>query len=324
MTPGPNPFRFGTGAGLLGDPAKLIELARRSEGLGYSTFSMADHFMLPFAPLVALQAVADATTTIRLGQTVLDQDFRHPAVLAKELATLDVLSGGRLQVGIGAGWMREEYEQAGITFAKASVRIERLEEVVTVLKGLFGDTPFSFSGAHVTITELAGTPRPVQQPRPPIMIGGGGRKLLGVAARQADIIQIMPSIPRGVLTTGTYEFTAEAYEEKVSWIREAAGGRFEGIELGAQFLHVAITDDRDRAYDEFMERFVPMQRSVGSELTVPKSTFLSSPVVAVGTLDAVSEQLEETRARLGISYWSSAVGAHPAVLAPVIERLSGR
>ncbi len=324
MTRVPHPFRFGTGAGLLGDPAKLIGLARRSEELGYSTFGMADHFMIPFAPLVALQAVADATTTIRVSQTVLDQDFRHPAVLAKELATLDVLSGGRLQVGVGAGWMREEYEQAGIHFAKASARIERLEEVVVVLKGLFAGDPFSYSGAHVTITELAGTPRPVQQPRPPIMIGGGGRKLLGVAARQADIVQIMPSIPRGELTTSAYEFTSEAYEEKVGWIREAAGGRFDEIELGAQFLHVAVAADRDRAYDEFLERFVPMQRSVGSELTVSKNTFLSSPVVAVGTLDEVSEQLEETRARLGISYWTSAVGAHPAQLAPVIERLAGR
>ena len=280
--------------------------------------------MIPFAPLVALQAVADATTTIRLSQTVLDQDFRHPAVLAKELATLDVLSGGRLQVGIGAGWMQEEYEQAGIAFAKASVRIERLEEVVIVLKGLFAGEPFSFSGTHLTIRELAGTPRPVQQPRPPIMIGGGGRKLLGAAARQADIVQIMPSIPRGTLTSSAHQFTTEAYEEKVGWIREAAGDRFEEIELGAQFLHVAVTTDRERAYDEFMERFVAMQRSVGSELTVSKSTFLSSPVVAVGSLDEVSAQLEETRARLGISYWSSAVGAHPAQLAPVIERLSGR
>jgi probable F420-dependent oxidoreductase len=324
MAPGAHPFRFGMGAGLLDDPVKLIRLAQRSEELGFSTFSMADHFMLPFAPLVALQAVADATTTIRLSQTVLDQDFRLPTVLAKELATLDVLSGGRVQVGIGAGWMREEYEQAGIHFAKASLRIERLEEVVIVLKGLFAGDPFSFSGTHFTITELSGTPQPVQLPRPPIMIGGGGRKLLGAAARQADIIQMMPSIPRGMVTTSAYEFTAQAYEEKVGWIRDAAGGRFDEIELGAQFLHVAVTPDRDRAYDEFMERFGPMQRSVGSELSVSKETFLSSPVVAVGTLDEVCEQLEETRARLGISYWSSGLGMRPAQLAPVIERLSGR
>jgi len=324
MAAAPKPFRFGIGAGLLGDPAKLLGLAQRAEALGYSTFGMADHFMLPFAPLVALQAIAGATTTIRLSQIVLDQDFRHPAVLAKELATLDVLSGGRLQVGIGAGWMREEYEQAGIPFAPASVRIERLEEVAIVVKGLFGDGPFSFTGEHVTINQLVGTPRPLQRPRPPIMIGGGGRKLLGVAGRQADIVQIMPSIPKGVVTTSPYEFTDEAYQEKVACIRDAAGARIDEVELGAQFLHVSVTDDPQGAYDAFMERFMTLQRSVGGELTITKDTFFSSPVVAIGTLDEVCDKLEATRSRLGISYWSSAVGAHPAELGPVIERLAGR
>jgi probable F420-dependent oxidoreductase len=171
---------------------------------------MRDHFMFRFAPLPALQAVADATTTLRVTRLVLAADFRHPAVLAKELATVDVLSGGRLEVGIGAGWKQEEFEQAGIRFDKASVRIERLEEHAIVLKGLFGDGPFSFSGKYFTVTEVKGSPHPAQRPRPPIMIGGGGPKVLSVAARQADIVQVMPSAPQG-LPAGRHAFTLDAF-----------------------------------------------------------------------------------------------------------------
>jgi hypothetical protein len=189
----PRPFRFGFTGGVSSKREKLLDSARRVESLGYSTYGLADHFVRPFAPLVAGQAVADATTTLRITQTVLAQDFREPAVLAKELATLDVLSDGRLQVGLGAGWLRQEYEDAGMRFDSASERIARLEETAIILKGLFGDEPFSYTGEHYSIRELTGVPTPVQRPRPPIMIGGGGRKVLSVAARQADIVQLMPT-----------------------------------------------------------------------------------------------------------------------------------
>jgi probable F420-dependent oxidoreductase len=157
-------------AGRPTDPARLAAAARKAQELGYATFGMADHFVIPFAPLLGLQAAA-ATTTLRITTTVLKQDFRHPAVLAKELATLDLLSNGRLQIGIGAGWMRAEYKQAGISWDKALVRIQRLEEVLVVLKGLFGEGPFSFSGKYFTLKDLDGTPKPVQRPHPPIHIG---------------------------------------------------------------------------------------------------------------------------------------------------------
>lgn len=158
------PIRFGTGGGRVADRDRLVSAARRAEDIGYSTFSMADHLGLPLAPLIALQAVADATTTLRITQTVLAHDFHRPAVLAKELATLDVLSDGRVEVGVGAGWMRSEYDQAGIRFDSAAVRIARLEEFVLVLKGLFGEQPFSFSGTHFSIRDLDGTPKPLQRP----------------------------------------------------------------------------------------------------------------------------------------------------------------
>src|SRR5438874_5273494 len=193
MTTTIRPIRFGFTGGASSKRQRLLDTARAVEALGYSTFGLADHFVRPFAPLIAGQAVADATSTLRITQTVLAQDFREPALLAKELATLDVLSEGRLQIGLGAGWLRQEYEDAGMRFASASERIARLEETVVVLKGLFGSEPFSFAGDHYRITDLRGVPRPVQQPWPPIMIGGGGKKVLSVAGRRADVVQLMPS-----------------------------------------------------------------------------------------------------------------------------------
>lgn len=320
--PARRPIRFGTGHGRSADPAKLLAGARRAEELGYSTFAMPDHFMMPFAPMVALQAVADVTTTLRLGQLVLAQDFRHPAVLAKELASLDVLSGGRVEIGIGAGWMREEFEQAGIPFDAASVRIERLEEAIVVLRGLFGDEPFSFSGSHFTIGELDGRPKPLQRPSPPVMVGGGGRKLLGVAARQADIIQILPAPNnRGGRPPDPAAITAPSYEEKIGWIEEEAGDRFEQIELGTLLLALVVTDDTQRASEEFLAGFA--SRIEAARSTVRAEDLLASPAVAIGSLDQVCDKLLATRDSLGLSYFTAPVGVRPETLAPVIERLAG-
>jgi probable F420-dependent oxidoreductase len=318
----PRPIRFGTGGGRGSDPVQLIALARRAEEIGYATFGMADHFGTALAPVIALQAVADATEKLRLTQFVLAEGFRHPAVLAKELATLDVLSGGRLEVGLGAGWMRSEFEQAGIPFDKASVRIERLEEAVLVLKGLFADEPLNFSGRHFTIRDLDGTPKPIQRPGPPIMIGGGGRRLLAAAARRADIVQVLPSTIRGDMGLDPASCTAAAYREKLDWIRHAAGARFDEIELGALLLNVTVTDDPDRALNQFMERF---PRSAGSSRTAgnTRHELFASPMVAIGSLEQVCDKLRETRDHFGFSYFAPPVGASPELLAPVVERLTG-
>jgi probable F420-dependent oxidoreductase len=294
----------------------LRAAAQKAEELGYSTFGMADHFMLPFAPLIGLQAVADATTTIRLTQLVLSEGFRHPAVLAKEFATLDVLSGGRLEIGIGAGWMQTEFEQAGIGFDKASVRIERLEEAVSVLKGLFADEPFTFAGRHYQVTALDGKPKPVQRPHPPIMIGGGGPKLLTAAARHADIVHVLPGVIGD--SPDPTRFTAAAYQEKVDLIRAAAGARFADIELGALLLNVTITDDPHQAIDDFMASF----KSAPSDRLTVKDV-LASPVVAIGSLQQVGDKLIEVRDTFGFSYFAGPVGMRPEALAPVIERVEG-
>ena len=318
------PFRFGFTGGASSKREKLLDSAQTVEALGYSTFGLADHFVRPFAPLLAGQAVADATTTLRITQTVLAQDFREPAVLAKELATLDVLSEGRLQVGLGAGWLRQEYEDAGMRFDPAPVRIARLEETAIILKGLFSEGPFSFAGEHYTVNELQGVPRPVQQPRPPIMIGGGGRKVLSVAGRQADIVQLMPSNPGGKSLLDASQFSAEAIEEKIGWIRDAGGSRFDEIELSAQLLECVVTDRPEEHLSDFAERIAAVtERMGGARVSFDPEDLRKSPIVAVGSLDEVCEQLVETRARYGISYFSAPIDARPEALAPVIQRLAG-
>jgi probable F420-dependent oxidoreductase len=318
------PFRFGFTGGVSSKRAKLLDSARTVEALGYSTFGLADHFVRPFSPLIAGQAVADATSTLRITQTVLAQDFRQPAVLAKELATLDVLSEGRLQVGLGAGWLRQEYEDAAMRFDPAAVRIERLEETAIILKGLFGDEPFSFEGEHYRIRELQGTPTPVQRPRPPIMIGGGGRKVLSVAARQADIVQLMPSNRGGRTSLDPSQFSAPAIEEKIGWIRAAAGRRFDEIELSAQLLECAVTERPDEHLSDLADRMATVvERMGGGRIDLGTDDLRKSPIVAVGSLDEVCEQLLETRERYGISYFAAPIDARPEVLAPVIEKLGG-
>ena len=319
----PRPIRFGFTGGASSKRDRLLDSARAVEAIGYSTFGLADHFVRPFAPLIAGQAVADVTRTLRITQTVLAQDFREPAVLAKELATLDVLSEGRLQIGLGAGWLRQEYEDASITFPPASVRIERLEETAIILKGLFGAEPFSFDGHHYGIREMRGTPVPVQRPRPPIMIGGGGRKLLSVAARQADIVQLMPSNRGGMTGLDPSQFSAPAIEEKIGWIHDAAGSRIDDIELSAQLLECAVTDRPEEHLSDFADRIrVVTERMGGARIDLGEDDLRASPIVAVGSLDEVCERLVETRDRYGITYFAAPVDAKPEALAPVIEALA--
>lgn len=318
------PFRFGFTGGASSKRVKLVESARTVEALGYSTLGLADHFVRPLAPLIAGQAAADATTALRITQTVLAQDFRQPAVLAKELATLDVLSDGRLQVGLGAGWLRQEYEDAGMRFDSASSRIARLEETAIILKGLFGDGHFSFSGEHYTITGVEGRPTPIQQPRPPIMIGGGGKKVLSVAARQADIVQLMPSNRGGKTSLDPSQFSTPAIEEKIGWIRSAAGSRFDEIELSAQLLECAVTDRPDEHLSDLADRIATVvERMGGGRIDLGQGDLRRSPIVAVGSLDEVCDKLVETRQKYGLSYFTAPVDARPEALALVIQRLAG-
>ena len=316
-------IRFGTGPGMGGLPT-LIDSARVAEEAGFATIGMPDHLMMPISPLIGLQAIADATMTIRLATAVLDHDFRHPAVLAKDLATLDVLSGGRVEVGIGAGWLQAEYDQSGIPFDRASVRIERLEEYVIILKGLFADEPFNFEGKYFTIKGLSGTPTPIQRPHPPIMIGGGGRKILGVAARHADIVQITSSNLAGTFNFDRSQFTAKVFDERVALVRDVAGARLKDIELGTVLVGIVVTDDRDRAVKDLLDQVGGMVRGAGASFDLTAVDVIESPVFAIGTVEQIGEKLLDLRDRYGLSYFTLGFGVDPESAANVIQHVAGK
>src|SRR5512132_203047 len=254
MDRGRRPFRFGVIGETITSRERLLDTAHRAEALGYSTLLLRDHFVAePFgdqlAPLVSLMAVAGATRTLRVGSLVLNNDYRHPVMLAKEAATLDLLSGGRFELGIGAGWLRDEYERAGIPFDPPGVRVARLEESIRLLKALLSSSsPVRFEGEHYSVNGIETFPRPVQRPRPPIMIGAGSRRMLGIAGREADIVGILPkALPNGTISAELSERSPEALAQKIDWIRDAAGDRFPGLELSMMVSVVLADDDRAAA-----------------------------------------------------------------------------
>jgi probable F420-dependent oxidoreductase len=306
------PFRFGVQLSTAGSADELVASARRIEELGYDSASIPDHFGDQLAPVPALMAILDATTTLRAGGLVFDNDYKHPVVLAKELATIDVLSGGRVDVGVGAGWMRTDYDQSGIPYDPPGMRVDRFAEAITVLKGCFADGAFSFDGAHYTITDYDGLPAPVQAPHPPLLIGGGGRRVLSIAAREADIVGI-----NGTLTAGTVgpeavaTMTAEAVDEKVAIVRAAAGDRWSDIELHIASFALSVSDDRDGELERIAEL-------VG----VPSSMVAESPFALVGTPDQIATDLVQRRDRWGFSFVSvHAEDVEP--FAPVVAALAG-
>lgn len=316
------PIRFGSSSGVYArDAETLLAKARASEEAGYATFAFGDHFSLPLAPLVALQAVAAATSKLRLTTTVLDQDFRHPAVLAKEAATVDLLSGGRLELGIGAGWMQADYDQGGIPFDRAGVRIRRLEELAVILRGVWTSETFSFDGEFFTLKDLPCLPSPAQAP-PPILIAGGGPKLLAVAGRQADIVAIAAPASSGGQAVNPVEFSSKAYEQKIGWVQEAAGDRFAAIELNSVLLGLVVLDDGACGTAEVMAAVERVGARLGG-IEMTEAEVRDSPAFAIGSLGQVTEKLLEQRARLGLSYYSVGYVERPEMAEAVIAALSG-
>lgn len=305
------PFRFGVQAsGPVGSRGEWLDLARRVEGLGYSVLTLPDHFDDQLAPTVALMAAADATTTLRVGTLVWCNDYRHPVVLAKEAATLDLLSDGRLELGLGAGWMRSDYDQAGLAYDRPGVRIERLGEAIEVLDGLFGDGPVTYEGRHYRLAGLEGTPKPVQRPHPPYLIGGGGPRMLRLAGRLADIVGVNPDLRGGAITADVgQDATAERYAEKLSWVHEGAAGR--RIELNARIFVTVFTDDRRGT----AEALAPAMGLTADEA-------LDSPLALVGTPAQMAEALVERRERFGFSYVTIGVEDVDR-FAPVVAQLAG-
>ncbi len=307
----PRPFRFGVQ--LSGAPAgtSWADQARRIEDLGYAVATMPDHFTDQYAPMPALQAVLDATTTLRAGALVFDNDYKHPAVLAKELATMDVISGGRVEIGLGAGWMVADYEQTGMPYDRAGVRIDRMVEGLAVLRGAMSPGPFSFEGDHYTISNYDGTPKPVQS-LPPVLIGGGGRRVLSIAAREADIVGINASLHAGRIRPDVIDtMTADFVAEKVAIVAEAGAHRLDDIELNIRTFFVRVTDDRAGAIET-------MSPTIG----VHVSTLEDSPFALIGSTEQLIEQLLARREQYGFSY----IIVGPEVIdafAPVVAALAG-
>jgi probable F420-dependent oxidoreductase len=315
----PHPFRFGVINETMAAPAPWLESARRAEALGYRTFLLRDHFVPDYfgdqyAPLIALMAAASATTTLRVGTMVLGNDYRHPALLAKEAATLDVLSGGRFELGIGAGWLRSEYEQAGIPFDPNGMRVSRLEEALRVIKGIWAGELLHHEGAHYRVAGLVGVPRPTQRPHPPILIGGGHRRMLTIAGREAQSVGLLTSsVASGALVVDPRQMLPEAVEEKLGWVRAGAGARWRDIELSL-IPSLVIADDRRGA----TERLIAERGWSG----ITAEQVWSMPSVLVGSAEQIETDLRERRERYGFSYY--VISDRDAErFAPVVARLAG-
>lgn len=306
----PRRFRFGVQLSNAPTGADWLALARKAEDLGYSTLFMPDHFGDQFAPLPALAAAAVVTTELHLGALVFDNDYRHPLLLAKEIATLDVISDGRVEVGLGAGWMRSDYDESVIPYDPPSVRVDRFEEGLRFVSGLLGPYPVPFEGTHYRISAHPGLPKPGS--KPPILVGGGMKRMLSIAGRHADIVGINPSIPNGAIDSdAARDGLAEATDRKLGWVRDAAGARYEDLEINLLNFACIVTDDRDSV----VESFAPALSMTTAELA-------SLPHALIGTVEQICDQIVERRDRWDASY-VVVQGDAMETFAPVVARLAG-
>jgi probable F420-dependent oxidoreductase len=293
-------LRFGVSCGIPSSGADWAERARRYEDAGVATMLVADHLGGVLSPLPALAAAAAVTTTLRVGPLVLNNDFRNPAVLAWEAATVDVLSDGRLELGLGAGHMRSEYDLAGIAFDRAAVRVARLTAAVDTLKAIWGDPG-------------SGCPPCVQQPHPPLLIGGNGPRLLDLAAREADIVAFTGFSPRkGGTHSDLNHFRSDGLAAQVEAVRTAAGDRFDALELSALVQRVVVTDDRQGEAENLSGQF---------EGRLSPEQVLDSPYLLIGSHSEIADTLAERRERFGVSYWTIFERNWDA-FAPVLTRLA--
>src|SRR5579862_4357297 len=313
------PFRFLATVDETAGFAELTSLARKAEAVGCSAFVLPDHLIGQYAPMPLLAMVAAVTERLRVGTFVLNVCLRHPAVLAQDLATLDALSGGRLEIGLGAGWNKPEHDAIGIGFEPTGVRIKRLTEAIAIIKGCLAEGPFSFKGEHYTISDHDGVPKPTQRPHPPIFVGGGGQRVLTLAAREAQIIGLAPRLVIGDQPRlDAISITAAATEEKIRWIREAAGDRFGELELNTYATGgPTVVTDHPRA--EARRRADRIREQTGVELTVEE--ILDSPHVFIGSISDLTHKFVDLRERFGIS---SFLIDDVDALAPVVQALAGQ
>jgi probable F420-dependent oxidoreductase len=308
------PFRFGVNVWGAGSRAEWTDKARKAEELGYSVFTAPDHLAGIFAPIPALMSAAAATTRLRVGTNVLNNDFRHPVLVAREAATADLLTDGRLQLGLGAGHMKSEYDEAGLRFDAGGVRVDRLAEAVTIVKGLLKGEEVTFAGRYYRVSAHKIHPLPVQRPHPPILIGGNGRQLLTLAAQEADIVGLSGiTFRHGGAERDLSGWRTAGVDQRVQLVREAAGDRYDLLELNALVQRVVVTDNRRQAAEELARRWTQLS----------PAEILESPYALIGTVDQQVEDLQARRKRWGISYYVI-FEPYMEVFAPVVAKLAGR
>jgi probable F420-dependent oxidoreductase len=325
-----NPFRFSLQCFNTDSPANWRKLISKTEDLGYSTFFLADHFLSqgealdstghPPQMLAAMPAIAMAleqTSTLRVGCRVFCNDYRQPVITAKEAATMDYLSDGRLEFGIGAGWIKNEYEAVNLPFDEFPVRFERFAEFVHAYKAFMSGEPLDIKGEHINWSGFYGTPSPVQKPYPPLMIGGGSKKILEFAGQEADIVSLNFNNRAGVLgPDGMSSGLAEATARKINWIKNGAGDRFKEIELEIGAYNTIITDHQQ-----------PTAQAIGDALGMSAKDILEHPHCLIGDVDFICDELVRRRETYGISYIAVLDDGENNMVeafAPVVARLSGK
>ena len=294
-----HPFRFGLLVEQFPSVDYLVAVAQQAERAGFSTLLIRDHLLdRPFpgqyAPWVTLAHLAGVTRTLRLGTMVTANDFRHPAMLAKEVTTLDQLSGGRVELGLGAGFFREEYDRAGLSFDSNKVRVDRLEESLEVLDALLRGVCLTYNGQQVRFDCFTNFPPPVQQPRPPLLVAGAGRRVLSIAARHADSVGLLAApLSGGVLVDSAEARSPANMERQIQVLRSAAVDRFACLELSAIATLEWTANSHATA-----ERIAQLRG-----WNVPARDLLEMPTMLIGTTDELLERLHARRERFGLSYF---------------------
>jgi probable F420-dependent oxidoreductase len=320
------PFRFGLQAYAPNSGKEWRELARKAEASGFSSFHLADHIIGPgpalaatghpvqtVAAIPAMAVAAEATSTIKVGCRVLCVDYRNPVMLAKEVATLDFFSEGRLELGLGAGWLQGEYEAIGVPFDRAGVRIDRFEEVIALLRASFAEGELNIDTPHVHAVGFEAVPKPFTKSGPPIMIGGGAKRILTIAGREADIVSLNFNNSSGKLgADGIGSSTAELTDQKIQWIKDGAGARFDQIEIEIAAYFTIVTPDGEGT----RAKMAPM-------FGMTPEVFAEHPNALIGSVDEICDRIVERRERFGISYVSFGASVIDAVI-PVVERLAGK
>jgi probable F420-dependent oxidoreductase len=318
------PFRFGVLCESARTTDDLLATARAAEDAGYATFLIRDHlldtpFAHQFAPLTSLAWVASTTRTLRVGTLVIANDYRPPVQLAKELATLDALSGGRVELGLGAGFLEAEYGPLGIPFERPGLRVDRLEEAIQVYKGLLSPERVTFQGTHYDLTEFDNFPKPVQRPHVPIMVAGGSKRMLTLAGREADIVGLMGvSTDGGVMRRDPGRRSAAGVAQQVEWVRQGAGDRFDQVELSTVITPI-LTADTQSARRDAAEQYARDQGS--PDLTAEQ--VLEMPSMLIGSVEQMAADLEARCDQLALSYYVLS-DKHAQAFAPIVARLARR